>query len=159
MGPSVASIFGSQGLGPQYPRTNKPTVTRAPSTSSRYDAVTTSRPVLSEPRTILGFPKSNSFSSYDPFLYQHENLKRLSADHNVPYYAEQDPVYHSLYTDSRIFSSDNPPSYSYKDSVLQQNQQRFQPHPVKEKEPLRESLTWKKPSENLVHFRDLVSLK
>jgi len=152
MGPSVASIFGSHGLGPHYPQTRRPTVTLPPSTESRTEPPATTSKPLSEITRTFSQPKSYGSTHYDPFVYQQENLKRLSPDYGLTLYEEQPPSYPSLYTDSRVFSPDYSQSYSYKDSVLLENRHQQQRNPSVEKETLRDSLSWKKPNTNQARY-------
>ena len=120
MGPSVASMYGTNGLGPHYPATKRPQESRPPSTEPRF--VSTNEP---DPKILL--PSNYKQNRYDPFLYHQNKLKRGSslpatADSRTSFLQQEPPVYHAHYTDSRTFSAANQPSYTFKDSVMQRYQ-------------------------------------
>jgi len=143
MGPSVASMYGVNGLGPHYPVTKPPQETRPPITEPRF--VTSPEPE-SDPSIL--YPSNYKQNRYDPFSFHQNKLKRGSTtttttnvDTRSPYQQEP-PVYHAHYTDSRTFSSAVQPSYTYKNSALERLAVTPQV-PLLPQVPLRNSLTWK----------------
>jgi len=146
MGPSVASVYGTSGLGPHYPMTKRPQEAKTTITEPRYVST-----IETEPPTIL-YPSNYRQNKYDPFSFHQNKLKRGSnsvpppGDSQSPYQQEP-PARVAHYTDSRTFSAASQPSYTYKDSVIQpafsfqdSTQQRATSTP---QVPLRNSLSWK----------------
>ena len=146
MGPSVASVYGTNGLGPHYPVTKRPQEAKTTMTEPRYVST-----IETEPPTIL-YPSNYRQNKYDPFSFHQNKLKRGSnlvppGDSRSPYQQEP-PAYAAHYTDSRTFSSASQPTYTYKDSVLEQPSYSFKDSSLQRltstpQVPLRNSLTWK----------------